>query len=564
MRLKRAFWLALALAVSLGFGLRTSRPALVSPLVVHDDVRQHVFWVPRLHDPALFAGDWIADYYQSQAPLGYQAVYWLATLITDAITVTKILPLVLTVVLALAGFWLSFTLWRRADSAALCTALLLWSVWQYDDVASATPRAYALPLLTLQLAALAAGRQKLALVILPVQAVLYPLGCALSAVVMGGWALWRHVGTENLAGGWGVRSLRPLIRELAVLAAVTLVSLALVVWGQLDAARYGRTVSGAEARELPEFQQGGRAAYFVSNRYQFWLESSRSGFALGPKDPLFDDLPALVLPFTLAVGLAAWMAAGRIKLLPAPNVPEAGMLLLIVLVASLALFFAAHWLLYLLYLPARHVQFSLPLVWALAGGLFWTLVGEQLASRLGEMRGQLARTGLTGAETFTLIGIALLSVHPPPPGDFYVTGRHPAIYAYLRQTPTETLVAALPSDGSTLPLFGLRGVLTSYEHLLPYQPGYYNPLRERTEAFRTAYYAPTLAPLAAVIHRYRIGVVVADADILERRRRAERERPPALEALLDRCGVLKERELVVVPAACIVEAAGDVRPLVRP
>ena len=155
-------------------------------------------------------------------------------------------------------------------------------------------------------------------------------------------------------------------------------------------------------------------------------------------------------------------------------------------------------------------------------------------------------------------------MHPPPPGDFYVTGRHPAIYAYLRQTPPDTLVAALPSDGSTLPLFGLRGVLTSYEHLLPYQPGYYNPLRERTEVFRTAYYAPTLEPLVQVIHQYRIGVVVADADILERRRRTERERPPALEALLDRCGVLKERELVVLPAACILEAAAAGKPVVRP
>ena len=33
----------------------------------------------------------------------------------------------------------------------------------------------------------------------------------------------------------------------------------------------------------------------------------------------------------------------------------------------------------------------------------------------------------------------------------------------------------------------------------------------------------------------------------------------ALEAMLDRCGVLKERQLVVVPAACIVAAAGASR-----
>ena len=37
-----------------------------------------------------------------------------------------------------------------------------------------------------------------------------------------------------------------------------------------------------------------------------------------------------------------------------------------ILGGSLLLFVAAHVLLFALYLPARHVQFSLPLVWALA------------------------------------------------------------------------------------------------------------------------------------------------------------------------------------------------------
>jgi hypothetical protein len=215
--------------------------------------------------------------------------------------------------------------------------------------------------------------------------------------------------------------------------------------------------------------------------------------------------------------------------------------------------------LYLLYLPARHVQFSLPLVWALAGGLCWTLLGDVLAARLLAVRTLTARVGLTGADAFAIIGIGLLTLHPPPPGDYYVTGRHPAVYAYLRQTPPDTLVAALPSDGSTLPLFGQRGVLTSYEHLLPYHAGYYDPLRERTDQFRSAFYAASLQPMAEVIRAYGVDVVVADAEVLERRRRADRERPPAVETLLDRCGAVRERELVVLPAACILAAAGTGR-----
>jgi hypothetical protein len=189
-RLRSAFWLALAVAISLGFALRSSRAALINPLVVPDDVRQHVFWVSRLHDPALFANDWIAEYYQSQAPAGYRAVYWLLTLGLDALMASKLLPLGLTVVLAVATFALGLALWRRAAAAALGATLLAWSVWHYDDVASATPRAYALPLLTIQLAALASGRWWLALAVLPIQALFYPLGCALAVVTLGLWVVW--------------------------------------------------------------------------------------------------------------------------------------------------------------------------------------------------------------------------------------------------------------------------------------------------------------------------------------------------------------------------------------
>jgi hypothetical protein len=347
------------------------------------------------------------------------------------------------------------------------------------------------------------------------------------------------------------------VRALVELGAVTLVSLVLVGLGAVDAARYGPTVSAAEARTMPEFQPGGRASYFVPDWYQFWLESSRSGFALGPTDPWLDDLPALTIPFGLTVLLGGWLLAGRFGWVVRPGVPPSGVLLVVVAAASLLLFAAAHVLLFALYLPARHVQFSLPLVWAMAGGLCWALLGDRMAARLDARFGSRWRgwAGLSGAELCALTGVALLALHAPPPGDFYVIGRTPAIYAYLRQTPPDTLVAALPADSNILPLFGQRPILTSYEHALPYQPGYYLPLHERTEAFRAAYYAPTLAPLADVIAQEGIDLVIADTEVLERRRRAERAHPPALEGVLDRCGVLRERELVVVPAACIQAAA---------
>jgi len=555
-------WLLLAIGVSLAFAVHTSWPALVDPLVVHDDVRQHVFWVPRLHDPSLFPNDPIADYYQSQAPPGYQAVYWLATLPMDAILASKLLPLGLTVGLAGAAFALGRALWGRDDAAALGAILLAWSAWQYDDLASATPRAFAMPLLVIQLAALAAGRFRVALGLLVLTALLYPLGCALMAVTTGLWLLWGARGSLSLWERVGVRETRGTLPKLLWLGAATGAALAIVVAGQRQGARFGPLVTAAQAHAMPEFQSGGRSSYFIPDPYKFWIESTRSGLALVPKDALLGGLPALTIPFVLAAALGIWWVAGRLGWLPAPAIPRRGGLLIALLMASLALFFAAHALLFTLYLPARHVQFSLPIVWALAGGLGWVLLGDRLRSSLplsiamgrGAGGGGFSGAGGRGL-LFTLLGVVLLVLHAPPTGVFYVVGRHPAIYDYLRTTPVDTRVAALPTDSSILPLFGQRAVVTSFEHALPYHLGYYEPFRDRTRALMAAYYAPTLAPLVRLIDEQHVGLVIANATLLERRARDNPDRPPALAELLTRCGILRERELVVMPADCVRAAA---------
>lgn len=335
-------------------------------------------------------------------------------------------------------------------------------------------------------------------------------------------------------------------RGLAGLGAATAIALTIVVVGQRDASRFGPTVTAEQAREMPEFQPGGRSTYFVPDPYKFWIESTRSGLALVPKDDRLGGLPALTIPFLLAVSLAVWWGLGRMGWAVPPAIPRQGRLLLALLVAALGVFAVAHVLLFLLYLPARHVQFSLPIVWALGGGLMWTLLGN----RLIRLRGRLSRfSGL-----FVVAGIALLVLHAPPRGSFYVTGRHPAIYTYLRATPPDTRVAALPADSSILPLFGQRAVLTSFEHALPYHLGYYEPFRSRTRALTTAYYAPTLVPLVRLIEDEQIGLIVANAATLERRRADPPDRP-ALERALARCGVLRERDLVVVSAECLRELA---------
>jgi hypothetical protein len=213
------------------------------------------------------------------------------------------------------------------------------------------------------------------------------------------------------------------------------------------------------------------------------------------------------------------------------------------------LFFVAHALLFRLYLPARQVQFSLPIVWALGGGLALALAAEGLAARL------VPRHAGRVTQLLALGAVGLLVAHAPPPGDFYAVGRHPDLYAYLRAQPKDTLVAALPADSSDLPLFAQRPVLVSWEHGLVYQLGYYEPLRQRTEALLRAYYSDSPRPIVELAEREGVGVIVANLNALERYRRDHPDATLGLETLVERCTAVRDRELVVIRQDCARRAA---------
>ena len=59
-----------------------------------DDVSEYwiVDWMQRLVDPSLLRDDLFADYFASQAPPGYVAIFRVLLLATDPLTASKVLP----------------------------------------------------------------------------------------------------------------------------------------------------------------------------------------------------------------------------------------------------------------------------------------------------------------------------------------------------------------------------------------------------------------------------------------------------------------------------------------
>lgn len=72
---RMVFWFSLSLTFAAMYGLLGLRQAFSGEYVVQDDARQHIFWMRRFLDPALFPNDLIADYFQSVVPWGYSTFY---------------------------------------------------------------------------------------------------------------------------------------------------------------------------------------------------------------------------------------------------------------------------------------------------------------------------------------------------------------------------------------------------------------------------------------------------------------------------------------------------------
>jgi hypothetical protein len=543
-------WLLGALALTLAFSLRAMVPAFEG--AVQDDALQHVFWTLRYRDPELFPGDLFADYYQSTAPVGYAAVYWMLTRVVDPFLASKILSPLLGGVTALFVFLLVRHLHPSPMAAFLATVIASWYIWQNDDLASATPRAFLEPALVALAWALVSGRLVVAVALTTLAALLYPVGGVLGVALLGA----RLVRFE----GWRPILTRERAAWLAALAGGALVA-AVLLPSVLTESPYGPVVSVDRARGMPEFGPRGRNAFFVADSYVFWLESNRSGLNLQANDALFPQLPILFELAALAILLPLLVTLRRF--LPAAQLVSGQSVILIqLLAASFALFFAAHLVLFRLYLPARYVQWTVPLALSIAAGLALTTLLYEVSARVRPSRqGWLvAVSGVACAA-----GVALYPAHSRP---VFRSDPYPTVSEYLRAQPKDVLVAVPTWHADLLAGMTGRRVLVAREYALAYHLGYYREVRQRVEDLIEAYYDEGTKRLTSLVDRYGVDFFLVDGDafrgMIDRswgpafepfastiQAKMNRPRRYALQDLARRCAVVREGSVTLVPATCL-------------
>ena len=560
------FWFCLSLTFAAIYGILVWQQAFASEYVVQDDTRQHVFWMQRFVNPQIFPQDWIADYYQSLAPIGYTTLYrTMAAIGIEPLLLSKLLPPLLGLVMTGYGFGLAMEL-LPVPFAGFATCLLLnQSVWLRDDLASATPRAFLYPLFFAFLYYLLRRHRGRSLL----QSSLFPYLLALSllalffpiyVLVAAGVIALIPIQWQNGKLQWsGDR--RDYWFCLSGLGASFLGVLLYLVTSSSD---FGPVVSASQAREMAEFLPGGQQAFFRNgNLQQYWLFGRGSGLF-----PRF-----LFTPVTLRLGLLLPVLCRFPHQFPLGRSVKNLILFPRLLTVGIAFFLAAHALLFQLYFPNRYSSHILSIVIWFATGISLTLILDALY-RSVKQAGRFRLQSLLALGTALALGI-LLIFYPAFVSRFpaagYVQGSQPGLYRFFAQQPADSLIASLSEEASNLPSFTQRSVLVAREYAIPFHLGYYRQIRQRLSDLIQAQYSPDQAVVKQFIQRYGITFWMVDKqaflpEYLTDNKWRNQYQPevtttannlrqgviPALQRAMAPCKVFETPGIVVLEARCLV------------
>jgi hypothetical protein len=570
------FWLSLSLTFAAIFGYLGLLQAFSHEYVVQDDAVQHVFWMRRFVDPQLFPNDWIADYYQSSAPIGYTTLYWgFAKLGIDPIVFSKILPPILGLMTTFYCFEVVLEILPVPVAGFLATLLLNQNLWMKDDLASGTPRAFLYPLFLAFLYYFLRRSIWPCLVTLVLQGLFYPVGLLVALGILGLQLIeWQN-------GKPGLRFQKPESRFHLICLGIGILMLVPYI---LESSEFGPLVSLAQAKTMPEFATGGRTATFFPDAWKYWVWADRTGFL--PRE--WRSLPHSYFLILLGIGLflpALMRFPHRFPLTTKirPNLrilPE-------FFLVFVGLFLAAQALLFKLYLPSRYSQHNLRILMAILAGITLTVLADSLfnwakAPKHQQFFNPISRVIAIG---FTLIVSATFLLYPqqvnPFPRVAYEVGELPQLYEFFQQQPKDIMIASLGKEATHIPTFTKRSILTAREYAIPYHNRYYAQMRERTLDLITAQYSPNIQQVQSFIQKYGIdfwivtprsltseyveflaqdlsalGIWIRQYDpaFTQVRTQLKQGTVPALISLINQCSAFQTHDLMVLKSECILNS----------
>jgi hypothetical protein len=545
------FWFCLALTFAGFYGFLGWKEAFSAEYMVQDDARQHVFWMARFLDRDLFPNDLIADYFQSVAPLGYQGFYWFfAQLGIDPILLHKILPFFLGLVATAFAFGVTLELFPIPVAAFSSTLLLNQSLWMQDGLISATPKAFIYPLFLAFLYYWLRRHLLGVAVAIALLGLFYPQGILIATGIFV-LSLFSYQ-SNKLKISLNFSNCR--LSFIGFFVAFLILLPYLFAVSESDP-----TISLTQAKQWPEFLENGRTKFFVNDAWAFWLHG-RSGIGLS----------AALTPILTVMGFFLPVFLAFPRRFPLAVCVRNSRIFLDLAIASLGLFILAHLTLFSLHLPSRYTQHSLRLILTIAAGIGWVIVFDALWHWTGDR--PVKKRFLT--LIITLFSLVFLTYPQWAmsnfPWTYYQIGEQPKLYQFFQDRPKDILIASISEEANNLPTFSRRSILTSREYAIPFHLGYYQRLRDRTNALIEAQYSPNLSTIQEFVKRYKIDFWLVDKGAFTpgylaynrwlvqypatREAIADLEKGviPVLSTLFDRCGVFENEGAIVLQGQCLL------------
>jgi hypothetical protein len=454
-------------------------PGLLDREILEWDARAFTLPAFRYHHTGLFPGDLVVDAMARYDTPAHHAIYWLGTLVTDPIEISKLLPFALFALLAWQGYALGRARGGRVLGVA-CVIVLAHCSFVWNRLAGGNPRAFGFPLVVTFLRYAAEGASRRSLAVLIAQALAYPsalLCCAPVAVVLG------------LRRGRG-----PLLRALAASGLGALLAGA-ALWGD---PRLGPPPTYAEAATLRVLHADSAQPYYPLPSFATLLRRElplpfRADGDTWRGISVAGWLGLILL--TLALVVAARALRRRGERLAGDTwafvlLPLAGLVMAAVAQALAYRFYLPQRMLQLAWLPTALVALPLLLEYVLRSGPRASLRAGLIACAV--LFG-LGGDGLALAENLT---------------DFR---RHlTPIIRQVATLPPEVLIATHPERASYVQLFASRRALISASTNMPFLVGYAREIERRTEAFFRAYYARDLEGVRRLRKEHGVDYLLVD------------------------------------------------------
>ena len=491
---KNRFWLAASVLFTVYYGICFYGFVFNQEYVVQDDVRQHVVWLQKYFiDPELFPQDIIANYFYSLATTGFKVFYFVfAKIGIEPMLLAKILPPILALITTIYIYLFTLEIFTVPFAGFLSSLFFNQLIWLNDDLVSATARAFIYPLFAAFLYYLARKNIIACLTLMLLQGLFYP-----------------HIILIEMT----IISLRLLTPKGKFILQLTKEKQAYVWWGAglivTAIALYPITIKPPELatavtieqmKQMPEFNLGGRNAFFGGGFYRYWFTDTS-----GPSLPLFPTIvwSGVLLPWLLTLKTSINKSAtNKIVILTQ------------VTLASVVMFFTAHLLLPTLHLPSRYTYHTMRFVLAISSGVALTILID-LAARYIAKKSNFNLLDKIGIALAIWFGAAVI-ILPAVPYVFihgfqnWKIGTATEVYQYLARQPKDIVVASLSDEIDNIPAFSQRSILSGTEFAMAYHPSYFNRIKQRTIDLLEAQYTEDLEVLQSFIKQYNFNFLLIE------------------------------------------------------